>query len=145
TIWNGLRRVQKDNAGFQLRKLYCGSEGTLGVVTRAVLKVFPAPKQRATALLVLPDEERAVAFAAMLRDEAGELVSGLEFFTDLGLSWALKHLADLSFPLETRGGAYVLAELSSSSRRVPLDDILGAALGAGLEQGLLLDGAIAMS
>lgn len=144
-IWDGLRAVQKDNAGYQLRKLYCGAEGTLGVVTRAVLKLHPAPKQRATALLVAPDPTSAVAFATLLRAEAGEFLSGLEFFCDLGLSLALKHLPDLKFPLETRGAVYLLVELASGSSRVPLDDILGAVLEQGMEEGLVLDGALAMS
>lgn len=144
-IWDGLRAVQKDNAGYQLRKLFCGAEGTLGVVTRAVLKLHPAPKQRATALLAAPDAASAVAFATLLRAEAGEFLSGLEFFCDLGLSLALRHLPDLTFPLETRGALYLLVELASGSLRVPLDDILGAALERGMEEGLVLDGTIAMS
>ena len=144
-IWNGLRAVQKDNAGYQLRKLFCGAEGSLGVVTRAVLRLHPAPKRQATALLVAPDHAAAVAFATALRGEAGEFLSGLEFFCDLGLSLALKHLPALAFPLGTRGGVYVLVELASGSARVPLDDIMGAALENGMEEGLLLDGALATS
>lgn len=145
SIWNGLRAVQKDNAGYQLRRLYCGAEGTLGIVTRAVLRLFPAPRQRATALLTMSDWTSAVAFATDLRAEAGEFLSGLEFFSDVGLSLALRHLPDLTFPLETRGEVYVLVELASGSSRVPLDDILVAALERGMEDGLVLDGALAMS
>ncbi|MFK0689393.1 FAD-binding oxidoreductase [Mesorhizobium sp. IMUNJ 23033] len=145
TVWNGLRSVQKDNAGYQLRKLFCGSEGTLGIVTRAVLKLFPAPKQRTTALLTFADCGAAVSFGTYLRGEAGEFLSGLEFFSDFGLKLVLKHMADLSFPLETRGGVHLLAELASSSARVPLDDILTAALEWGMEQELVIDGALAMS
>lgn len=144
-IWNGLRAVQKDNAGYQLRKLFCGAEGTLGVVTRAVLKLHPAPRQRATALLALDDFRAAVGLGTFLRGEAGEFLSGLEFFSDLGLALALKHLPDLTFPLETRGAAYLLVELASGSARVPLDDILASALEWGMEQGLVTDGALAMS
>jgi len=145
TVWNGLRAVQKDNAGYQLRKLFCGAEGTLGVVTRAMLRLHPAPSQRATALLVLPDFSASVAFGAFLRGEAGELLSGLEFFPDLGVELALKHLPDLNFPLENRGAVYLLVELTSGSSHVPLDDILMSALEWGLENGLVSDGALAMS
>lgn len=144
-VWNGLRAVQKDNAGYQLRKLFCGAEGTLGVVTRAILKLYPAPRQRATALLVLPDHTAAVTFGTFLRGEAGEFLSGLEFFADLGVELALKHLPDLAFPIETRGAVYLLVELTSGSSRVPLDDILAFALEQGMEQGLVADGALAMS
>lgn len=145
SVWDGLRKVRKDNAGYQLRKLFCGSEGTLGVVTRAVLKVFQAPKQRATALVALPDYSAATTFGTHLRGEAGEFLSGLEFFSDLGLDLALKHIPDLVFPLDTRAPVYVLVELASGSTMVPLDDILGAALESGMTEGLVLDGAIAMS
>jgi FAD/FMN-containing dehydrogenase len=144
-VWDGLRAVQKDNAGYPLRKLFCGSEGTLGIVTRAVLKLHPAQKQRVTALLVLPDHVNAVRFSTYLRGEAGEFLSALEFFSDLGLDLALRHIPALSFPLETRGAVYLLVELTSGSSRVPLDHILGAALEWGIEEGLVLDGALAMS
>ncbi|BCH31145.1 FAD-linked oxidase [Mesorhizobium sp. L-8-10] len=145
TVWNGLRAVQKDNAGYQLRRLFCGAEGTLGVVTRAILKLHPAPRQRATALVVAPDFAAAVAFGTFLRHEAGEFLSGLEFFCDLGVGLALKHLPDLAFPLEKRGAVYMLVELTCGSPRVPLDEILGFSLEQGMEQGLVTDGALAMS
>ncbi len=144
-IWDGLRAVQKDNAGYPLRKLFCGSEGTLGVVTRAVLRLFPAPKQRATALLAFPDLAAMVAFGTFLREEAGEFLSGLEFFSGLGMSLVTKHLPEIVLPFETRGAAYLLVELASSSRHVPLDDILAFALEKGMGDGLVGDGALAMS
>jgi FAD/FMN-containing dehydrogenase len=144
-IWNGLRAVQKDNAGYQLRKLFCGAEGTLGIVTRAMLRLHPAPRQRATALLILRDYRSAVAFGTLLRSEAGEFLSSLEFFSDPGLELVLKHLPDLAFPLDARGAAYLLVELASSSLRVPLDDILVSALEAGMEQEWVADGALATS
>ncbi|WP_292321789.1 FAD-binding oxidoreductase [Mesorhizobium sp.] len=144
-IWDGLRAVQKDNAGYQLRKLYCGAEGTLGIVTRAVLRLYPTPRQQAGALLVMSDFAAAVSFGAYLRGEAGEFLAGLEFFSDIGLALALKHLPDLAYQLETRGEVYLLVELASGSTRVPLDDILNSALEWGMEQGFVLDGALATS
>lgn len=145
TVWDGLRAVQKDNAGYQLRKLFCGAEGTLGVVTRAVLRLYSAPRRRATALLALPDYAAAQALATYLRAEAAEFLSGLEFFSDLGLDLALKHLPQLVFPLESRGAVYVLVELACGSTRVPLDTILDAALEWGMDAGVVTDGALAMS
>ncbi|RUW72286.1 MULTISPECIES: FAD-binding oxidoreductase [unclassified Mesorhizobium] len=144
-VWDGLRAVQKDNAGYQLRKLYCGAEGTLGIVTRAVLRLYPTPRQQAGALLVMPDFAAAVSFGAFLRGEAGEFLTGLEFFCDVGLELALRHVPDLAYQLETRGDVYLLVELASGSARVPLDDILASALEWGMEQGLVLDGALATS
>jgi FAD/FMN-containing dehydrogenase len=144
-IWDGLRAVQKDNAGYQLRKLFCGAEGTLGIVTRAALKLYPSPRKRATALLCLSDWPAAVAFGTFSRGEANEFLSALEFFSDVGLNLSLKHQTDLTFPLKTRAPAYLLIELASSSPHVPLEEILAFALEWGMEQGLVVDGAVAMS
>lgn len=145
TVWNGMRAVQKDNAGYALRKLFSGAEGTLGVVTRAVLRLFPEPKRQVTALLSLPDEAAAVAFGAGLRAEMGDFLTGVEFFSDLGLTLARKHVAGLQWPLESRGGCYVLIAAESLSAMVPLDEIIGAALERGIAGGLVLDGAVAAS
>ena len=144
-IWDGLRCVQKDNAGYQLRKLFCGSEGPLGVVTRAVLKLYPAPARRATALLVLSSHEDAGRLGAHIRRQAGEFLSALEFFPDLGVELILKHLPEVGFPLDSRGPVYLLVELESGSSQVPLDAILETALEWGMEEGLVRDGALAMS
>lgn len=144
-IWDGLRSVQKDNAGYQLRKLFCGAEGTLGVVTRAVLRLFPEPRQRATALVALPDLAALTTFGTALRADAGEFLSGLEFFCDFGLELALRHVEGLEFPLETRAPWYLLVEIGSGSLRVPLEAILEEALERGFESGQIVDGTIAMS
>ncbi|MBO0662433.1 FAD-binding oxidoreductase [Jiella sp. MQZ9-1] len=145
SVWNGLRGVQKDNAGYQLRRLFCGAEGTLGIVTKAVLRLHPAPKGRATALLCLASADALVAFGARLRSEAGEFVNGLEFFCDLGLDLVLKNLDGIDFPLESRAPFYLLVELTASSAKVPLDEILEEVLTAGMEEGLVTDGALAQS
>lgn len=144
-IWNGMRAVQKDNAGYQLKRLFCGAEGTLGVVTRAVLRLFPAPRQRATAFLALADEAAAVAFGTRLRAGMGEFLTALEFFSETGLALALKHVPALAYPLQTRSGCYLLIEVASGSARVPLDDILAETLEQGIGDGLVLDGALAAS
>lgn len=145
TVWDGMRAVQKDNAGYQLRRLFCGAEGTLGVVTRAVLRLAPVSARRTTALLALPGIAEAVVFGTRLRAEAGEFLTSLEFFSEIGVELAERHVPGLALPLESRGGAYLLVEAASGSARVPLDDIVGAVLEWGMEAGLVLDGAIAAS
>lgn len=145
TVWNGLRAVQKDNAGYALRKLFCGAEGTLGIVTRAVLRLSPQPNHRQTALLALPDAGALVAFGSRLRADAGEFLTGLEFFPDLGLSLALNHVTGLVFPLQSRAPWYLLVEVASTSARVRLDDILQDVLEWGMAEGLVTDGALATS
>jgi FAD/FMN-containing dehydrogenase len=92
TVWDGMRLVQKDNAGYKLRKLFCGSEETLGIVTRAVLRLSPAPVQRVKALLAVSDMVSAVELAARYRTQAGEFLTALEFFSDVGLDMALAHI-----------------------------------------------------
>ena len=144
-IWNGMRRVQKDNTGYQLRKLFCGSEGTLGVVTKAVLKLSPQPKQCCSALLALRNAEDLVTVATKLRADCGEFLAAIEFFSDIGLGIALKHIPDLDFPLKTRTPFYILAEVDSCSMQVPLDSIFSAILEWGVNKGIVADGAIAMS
>lgn len=144
-IWDGLRSVQKDNAGYQLRRLFCGSEGTLGVVTRAVLSLVPNPRARATALLTLPGIEDVVRFGSLLRQEAADVLSAMEFFSETGLDLALRHVPGLVFPLETRAESYLLVELAAVSPLIDLGAILTRVLERGMEEGLVCDGAIASS
>ena len=80
TVWNGMRAVQKDNAGYQLRKLFCGSEGTLGIVTQAILKLSAEPKQQLTALLAVRDASGLVKLATKLRAEGGEFLTAWNSF-----------------------------------------------------------------
>lgn len=142
-IWNGMRPVIKNNAGYQLRRLFCGSEGTLGIVTRAVLRLFPAPVARATALLAVEDFTALARLGAQLRQELGEFMSALEFFSVTGLELVLRHVAGVSYPLETRGQAYVLLEIATAARGVDLNTMLETSLGEAFEAGLILDGSVA--
>ncbi|MGE4372021.1 MAG: FAD-binding oxidoreductase [Xanthobacter sp.] len=144
-IWNGMRAVQKDNAGYALRGLFCGAEGTLGIVTRAELKLYPAPSARMTALLALPHINALLAFGTRLRAQAGEFISGLEFFCDFGLEMALNHVHGLEFPLETRAPWYLLVEMTAGSKLVPLEQILEETLTTGMDAGEVVDGVLAMN
>ena len=145
TVWNGMRAVQKDNAGYQLRKLFCGSEGTLGIVTRAILKLSTEPRQQLTALLAVRDAPGLVKLATKLRAESGEFLTALEFFSDVGLDIALKNIPGLVFPLQSRASFYLLVEAGSGSMQVPLDSILTEVLEWGLSEDIVADGALAMS
>lgn len=145
TVWDGARALLKDNAGYQLRRLFCGAEGTLGIVTGAVLRVVPQPLSHATALLAVPDLDAAREAGALVRRRAGEFVSALEFFGELGLSLAMKHVPGLVLPLETSGPVYVLAELSTAVEGLDLDAILEGALAPCFEAGLVADGVVAAS
>ena len=145
TVWNGMRAVQKDNAGYQLRKLFSGSEGTLGIVTRAILKLSAEPKQQFTALLAVRDASELLKLASKLRAEGGEFLSAMEFFSDVGLGIALENIPGLVFPLQSRASFYLIVEAGSGSMQVPLDSILTEVLEWGLSEGIVADGALAMS
>lgn len=144
-VWDGMRSVQKDNAGYQLRRLFCGAEGTLGIVTRTMLKLYPAPHRRVTALLAAPTLNSLVTMGARLRAETGEFLSALEFFSDFGLELAQRHVRGLVHPLESRAPWYLLMELEAGSDLVPLRQMLEKLLEAGLESGDFADGTLAMS
>ncbi|MCO5072901.1 MAG: FAD-binding oxidoreductase [Rhizobiaceae bacterium] len=143
TVWDGARALIKDNAGYQLRRLFCGAEGTLGIVTGAVLRLFPAPIARATALLAVSDLNAAQSVGALLRSRTGEFLTAMEFFGEIGLGLAMKHVDGLSFPLAAPAPTYILVELTTSVPGIDLDDMLQNALAEGFESGFVLDGAIA--
>lgn len=145
TVWNGMRAVQKDNAGYQLRKLFCGSEGTLGIVTQVILKLSAEPKQQLTALLAVKEASGLVKLATRLRAEGAEFLSAMEFFSDIGLDIAIENIPGLVFPLQSRAPFYVLVEAGSGSMQVPLDSILTEVMAWGIDEGIVIDGALAMS
>lgn len=144
-VWDGMRAVQKDNAGYQLRKLFCGSEGTLGVVTKAVLKLSPQPRQQFTALLAIRSASGLTELAQKLRTEAQEFLTAMEFFSDVGLGIALENIPGLIFPLQSRESFYLLVEASSGSMHVPLDSILTDIMQWGMNENIVVDAALAQS
>ncbi|MDB2549223.1 FAD-binding oxidoreductase [Porticoccaceae bacterium] len=144
-VWDGMRAVQKDNSGYQLRKFFCGSEGTLGVVTKAVLKLSPQPRQEFTALLAVRDASGLIELAQKLRAEAGEFLTAMEFFSDVGLDIALENIPGLAFPLQSRTSFYLLIEAGSGSMRVPLDSILSDLMQWAMGEDIVVDGALAQS
>ncbi len=145
SIWNGMRKVQKDNAGYQLRKLFCGSEGTLGVITQAVLRLHPKHTQNITTLLSVKDAKSIIEFSKKLRLEGDEFLTSIEFFSNTGLDIALKNIPELSFPLKSRSSFYILFEAGSVSKHVCLQSIFTEIVDWGVEQNLILDGTFAMS
>ncbi len=144
-IWDGLRGLRKDNTGYDLKQLFIGAEGTLGVITAAVLKLFPMPKSRATAVVALQSPEKALALLERAQDACGERLTGFELFSDFCLSLVLKHFKDTSAPFPQRFPCYVLLELSDTQpgggARILVESVLEEALG----NGLILDAAVAQS
>ncbi|MFT0861536.1 FAD-binding oxidoreductase [Ancylobacter sp. G4_0304] len=144
-VWNGLRRLRKNNAGYDLKQLFLGTEGTLGIITAAVLKLFPRPVQRSTAFLAVPDPESALALLHRLRSLAGDALTTFELMAEFGIQTVLKHMPGTSRPLGEVYDWYVLAEFSSPTRTFELGPLMEEGLGAAFEAGELLDAVIATS
>jgi FAD/FMN-containing dehydrogenase len=144
-IWDGLRGLRKDNTGYDLRDLFIGGEGTLGIITAAVLKLHPLPKATATAFTAVPSPAAAIDLLALSKAATGGQVTGFELMARLPLDFALKHNPGTSDPLAERYPWYVLMEFSSGRDDGAIGETMEAVLGEGLEKNLVLDAAIAQS
>ena len=144
-VWNGLRGLRKDNTGYDLKHLFVGAEGTLGLITAAVLKLFPRPRARATAWAAVRDPAAAVALLTRLRNEAGDRVTAFEIVGRPALDLVLRHIPGARDPLAGRPDWQVLIELADTLADSPLADLLERVLGAALEAGDVLDVALAQS
>jgi FAD/FMN-containing dehydrogenase len=141
TLANGLRRLRKDNAGYDWKQLFIGSEGTLGIVTAAVLRLLPRPKHSVTALLSVVDPDAALRLLEMAQDDLGDQVSAFELVSGTSMQLVAKH-AGLKAPI-AEGDWFVLIEAASSL--AGLREAAEAMLGAAFEREIALDGVIAES
>ncbi|QIB35144.1 FAD-binding oxidoreductase [Ancylobacter pratisalsi] len=144
-VWNGLRCLRKNNAGYDLKQLFLGTEGTLGLITAAVLKLFPQPAQRSTAFLAVPDPAAALALLKRLRGEAGDALTTFELMAGFGVETVLKHMPGTVRPFRDAYAWYVLVELSAPTRAFDLPALLEQGLADALEAGEVLDAVIAAS
>jgi len=126
-VWDGLRALRKDNTGYDLKHLFIGAEGTLGIITAAVLKLFPLPQTEATACVAARDAAAAVALLVHLRAMCGDKISAFEFVSRPCLELVFKHIPDTIEPFERKHGWIVLIQLAETSP-APLDGILNDAI-----------------
>ena len=142
-IWHGLNKLKKDNTGYDLKHLFMGAEGTLGVITAAVLKLFPRPRAVETAFIGLPSPRAAIALLNLVQERTGGAATSFELIKSLGLELALRHGHGVRDPLPSKHPWYVLLQLSSQSAglRAVMEDVLAAAA----ERGLIEDATIAES
>ena len=143
-IWNGLRSLRKDNTGYDLKHLFIGAEGTLGIITAAVLKLFPMPQARATAWLAVGSPNGAVALLGALQAAFGPSLTACELVSDVALSIVLKHIPGAQPPLSFNPW-YLLVELSGAGHERILYESLEVFLGDALERGAISDAALAQS
>ncbi|MEI7806198.1 MAG: FAD-binding oxidoreductase [Hyphomicrobiales bacterium] len=143
-IWNGLSKLKKDNTGYDLKNLFVGAEGTLGIITAATLKLFPRPRAVETAFAGIPSPRAALGLLNLARERAGGSVTSFELISRGVLDMALRHAHGVRDPLANVHPWYVLMELSSQSReglRATLEDVLSTAA----ERSFVTDATIAAS
>lgn len=144
-IWNGLRGLRKDNTGYDLKHLFIGSEGTLGIITAAVLKLYPAVRSVTTAWVALPDPHAAIELIGLVRGLCGDRLTGFELMSRQSVNFVLRHVAGCSDPFADIHPWYVLIELSDTQPDAPLNDLLEVGIGEALERGWVLDAVLASS
>ena len=142
-VWNGLRALRKDNTGYDLKYLFIGAEGSLGVITAATLKLFPRPGAKATAWVAVTDPAAAVRLLGDLRKSAGDNVTAFELIGRSALDLVLRHLPSARDPLTGGAEWQLLIELSGASNG--LSEVLEQGLMVAIEAGLVDDAVIASS
>jgi FAD/FMN-containing dehydrogenase len=144
-IWNGLRGLRKDNTGYDMKQMFIGAEGTLGVVTAAVLKLFPALRAHATAWVALDSADAAIELLARCRAVCGEALTSFELMSRSQLDVVYQEVPDTRDPLDGRSPLVLLIELADPSHDAPLAALLENVIGTALEDGIALDAALPAS
>jgi FAD/FMN-containing dehydrogenase len=142
-IWDGLRGLRKDNTGYDLKQLFIGAEGTLGIITAAVLKLFPKPTEIQTALVAVPDPAASLSLLSRATEAVGEQVTAFELIQRRAIDFVLSNVPGVPDPLEQSYPWYVLMEISGQGPPDSLRDTVEGLLGGGLEDGEVLDAVLA--
>jgi FAD/FMN-containing dehydrogenase len=144
-IWDGLRRLKKDNTGYDLKDLFIGSEGTLGIITAAVLKLAPRPAEKATAFVTLPDLDSALALFGLAQATAGAGLTAFEFLPRLALEFVLRNVPGTRDPFPGPHSWYALLETSALKADGTAERLLTEALEAAAGRGLISEAILARS
>jgi FAD/FMN-containing dehydrogenase len=144
-VWNGLKGLRKDNTGYDLKNLFVGSEGTLGIITAAVVKLFPRPRAKATAFAGFASPADALRLFERLRAVAGDTLTAFEYMPRFALEVVLKHAPGAVRPLAGDHNSYALIELTSPREDADLQGVFETVLGEAIESGLVEDATIGAS
>ena len=144
-IWNGLKALRKDNTGYDLKHLLMGAEGTLGIITAAVLKLFPQPRQTCTAMVAVADPAAAVQLLGIIQAAMGDRLTGFEMMSRVCLEHVVTYFPATVEPFAEKHRWQVLVELTDTQPGSALLDAFATALEPALENGIALDAVIASS
>ena len=144
-VWDGLKALRKDNTGYDLKQLFIGGEGTLGIVTAAVLKMYPRARDQQTAFCALADLPSSLTLLSRARNATGDQVTGFELVPRIGLAMGCELVPGVADPFAEPYDWYALIELSSSRPDAGLQDMLEHLLGEAIEAGEVLDAVVASS
>jgi FAD/FMN-containing dehydrogenase len=144
-IMSSLRGLRKDNTGYDLRDLFIGAEGTLGIITAAVLKLFPQPRAQVTALVALRTPRQALRLLSLAQSHCGATLTGFELMSSICLDLVTKHFPPQRAPFKERHAQYVLLEMSDSESASHAEAMFETLIAAALEQELIDDAVIASS
>ncbi|MDO1581237.1 FAD-binding oxidoreductase [Rhizobium oryzicola] len=144
-IWNGLRRLKKDNTGYDLRDLFIGAEGTLGIITAAVLKLFPQPAGHQVAFAGLASPDAALKLFEKASNLCGTALTGFELMPRIGIDFTTRHIQGVRDPLENPHAWYTLIDISTNDSAATAETMVQTLLEQGFEAGLIEDAVIASS
>lgn len=144
-VWNGLRSLKKDNTGYDLRDLFIGAEGTLGVITGAVLKLFPRPKGHQVAFAGVASPEKALELFNLAATRCASALTGFELMAEMAFAFTVKHTEGARNPLSATYPWYTLIDVTTSDSQESADAMITAVLEEAFKQGLVEDAVIAKS
>jgi FAD/FMN-containing dehydrogenase len=144
-VWDGLRKLRKDNTGYDLKDLFIGAEGTLGIITAAVLKLFPRPRGVSVAFVGLKSPAEALALFDIARGVVGKTLTAFELMPRIGIDYLLRHVPGVRDPLADAHDWYVLFEVSSQKAQADAEAMIEAISVAGFAKEVIEDGIRAQS
>lgn len=144
-LWDGLRALRKDNTGYDLRDVFIGAEGTLGIISAAVLKLYPTPKTRVTALAAVRTPSDALRLLGLIQNHCGATLTAFELISEYCLQLVAKHFPKTPKPFKKRHAQYVLIELSDHESEQHANALMEAGIAQALEQDIVTDAVVATS